>query len=110
MKDWKKKDPNVEHKVKEKEKQKVGSSKGKEKAKFDGCFICNRPHMSRNCPKWAKIVNYLLAESYDVEPEEEPVAYANLMSVLLSKKKNVVSQFISLTSIKQTGGDGLLCP
>ena len=66
--------------------------------------------MSRNCPKWAKIVNYLLAESYDVEPEEEPVAYANLMSVLLSKKKNVVSQFISLTSIKQTGGDGLLCP
>ncbi|KAH0776453.1 hypothetical protein KY290_007864 [Solanum tuberosum] len=110
VKDWKKKDPNVEEKVKEKEKQEVGSSKGKEKAKFDGCFICDGPHMARNCPKRAKIVNCLLAESEDVEPDEETVAYANPMSVLLAKKDVAVSQFISSRAMKQTGGGGLLDP
>lgn len=55
VKDWKRKDPNVEEKVKEKEKLEAGSSKGKEKVKFDSYFICDRPHTARNFFKWKKL-------------------------------------------------------
>ena len=54
-KNWKKKHLMFEDKVKEKEKQEVGLSKGKEKAKFDGCFICDGPYTTRNYKKGQKL-------------------------------------------------------
>ncbi|KAH0636422.1 hypothetical protein KY290_036868 [Solanum tuberosum] len=106
----KKKDQNIEDKTKKKEKEEAESSKGKEKAKFDDCFICDGPHMARNSPMREKIVNCLLAETDDVEPEEDPMAYVNTLIVLLSKKEAALSQFISARAPNQTGGGFLLDP
>lgn len=48
-----------------------------------------------------KIVNCLLAESDDVEPDEEPVAYANPMRVLLDKKKCCCISIYSIEGDKE---------
>ncbi|OIT28181.1 hypothetical protein A4A49_63388, partial [Nicotiana attenuata] len=61
-KEWKKCESGNAHEDKGKGKQEAGTSKSKEKgSKFSGCFLCDEPHRTRDCPNKV-VLNMTVAE------------------------------------------------
>ncbi|MCD9560301.1 hypothetical protein HAX54_018824, partial [Datura stramonium] len=74
----------VEDNGKGKEKLDVGTPKGKVKtSKFVGYFLSDVPHMERDCPKRAKLVNALPTKNEEeAQPNEQLMGFLSPLCVL----------------------------